>query len=65
MSAQMVGAYYVLVSGIIPSQCFISFYPQEVGALISSHLQTVARILKGFSNLPEAKDVASGKPRSV
>lgn len=37
--------------------------PCEVGAVITSKLQRVARILQGFSNLPKAKDVASGKPR--
>ena len=56
MSGWMMGAYYVLVSGIISSQCITSLYPQnnpcEVDAIMISKLQTAARILQRFSNLP-------------
>ena len=59
MSGWMMGAYYVLVSGIISSQCITSLYPQnnpcEVDAIIISKLQTAARILQRFSNFPKPK----------
>jgi len=59
MSGWMMGAYYVLVSGIISSQCITSLYPQnnpcEVDAIMISKLQTAARILQRFSNFPKPK----------
>lgn len=55
----MMGAYYVLVSGIISSQCITSLYPQnnpcEVDAIMISKLQRAAGFYKDLVTCPKPK----------